>query len=89
MELGFGELITLALAALAGVVWLVRLEGKQSTETVLRLASEKRIEASVVQETAFRTALESRIDGFEQRIYRLLERIENKIDGKEHRNDDR
>jgi len=85
MEIGFGPLVTLGLAAIAGVVWLVRLEGKQTKEAALRLASELRLEALVIKETALRGALEARIDGFEARIYRALERIESKLDAKEDR----
>jgi len=44
MELAFGELITLGLAALAGVVWLVRIEGALTKESALRSALESRID---------------------------------------------
>lgn len=62
---------TLGLAGIAGIVWLVRLEGRINTEERLR-ASETE-------------AIANRLNGFEQRIYDALERIESKIDKKQDR----
>lgn len=70
MDLGeiLGAVITIALSAVGGIVWLVRLEGRINTETSLRESQLK--------------GLLDRQNGFEERIYSILERIESKLDGK-------
>ena len=64
-------IVTLALAGLGGVVWLVRLEGRVNL-----------LQANLTNEADLRKALESRISGFEQRIYEQLETIISKLDRK-------
>lgn len=57
-----GAAVTLALAAIGGVVWLVRLEGRINTEKELRIALEARL-----------NGFESRIAGQLDRIERKLD----------------
>ncbi len=44
MNIGLGEIITVALAAIGGVVWLVRIEGALTKESALRAALAERID---------------------------------------------
>ena len=77
--------VTLALSGIAGIVWLVRLEGRVDKETALR---ESQIEG--VMQT--QRAVQDQQRNFETRIYEILERIqdsqerlESKMDSKADR----
>ena len=63
-----GAVITLSLAAIGGVVWMVRLEGRINTETSLR-------------ENQHQNFME-RLGGFELRIYEMLKDIQETLRAK-------
>lgn len=63
----FGPLVTVLLAAVGGIVWLVRLEGRISTEKELRLALENRL-----------NGFEQRISASLERIERKLDEKQDK-----------
>ena len=67
MEMGFGELITLALAALGGVVWLVRIEGALTKESALRTALEARIDGFEARIYRVLERIEAKLDAKEDR----------------------
>lgn len=56
-------LITLALAALAGIVWLVRLEGRHNVLASLQAATDKRIDGMESRIFAQLDRIESKLDG--------------------------
>ena len=58
-------MVTLALAGIGGVIWLIRLEGKLNVESEKRQALSDRM-----------LGQETRMNGFEERIYSKLDRIE-------------
>jgi len=60
-----GPIITIVLAAVGGIIWLVRLEGRINTEKELRLALEQRL-----------NGFESRIS---DTLYRIEAKLETKV----------
>lgn len=63
-----GALVTLALAGISGIVWLVRLEGRINTESQLR-------ESQIDNALAIQKGAADRQSTFENRIYQELREI--------------
>lgn len=73
MDLGslLNLVLTIALAGIGGIVWLIRLEGKMNVESEKRSSLHDRM-----------LAQEARVNGFEERVYAKLDTIEELLRSK-------
>lgn len=59
----FGTLVAISLAVIAGLVWLVRLEGRVNTESQLRAALEARLNGFEARIYEVLRRIEDKLDG--------------------------
>lgn len=78
-------LLQFIVPAIAAIVWLVRLEGRQNTAEKMRESLESRLLEQLSAERKMREAVEARLNGFEGRIWDKLDSIEKLLHTKADR----